>query len=772
MKDGDFVKFGIGLSGALAAIAVCSPQPTAAQTGPQVQGEPLPATPPGVPAAVNPAAADPAAATQDGALGDIVVTAQRREQSLQRVPISITAVSAQELATRNITTTASLSQQTPNLYQTNASLSGGPVAIRGVSTFAINAGVDQAVAVYVDDIYQGTAVGSNATLFDVQRVEVLRGPQSTFFGRNSLAGAVSITTRRPDYVLRGSVEGSYGNYNAWSAKGLINLPLKDDVAALSLGILRSKRDGYDRNVFLDERVNDDARTTVRAQLRLQPSSNIDILATYEYLNAHDRRAFDPYVLNQSPSGAPFNVLSIGPVLGLNLFTVPFSADGRDRQLSSDTRARSQLRSHAASLRVDVDLDWANLLLISSYRTHRLDDLFDADLTEAQLATGINPERYKAFTQEARLSSAGGGPLSWIVGATYHHQQTRNGNGAETFPLAPAIFGAIFGAPDLPVGLSQVDGRITTDSYAAFARIDWEFADRLSLGLGGRYTHEIKRLRTSQTAAPFNDVVFGFPNVPVARNRYAYDDFSPELKLSFQATPAKLVYASVSKGFKGGGFNDDQLTAAAVASGSYLLPFKREQLWNYELGFKGSFLDRRLSIDVAAFYGDWLDRQFQTFGASASGLTSNIVKSSGDARVLGVEADVRARPLAGIEVYVSGGYNQVKQTRSVIAEISKGDVIRDNPQYNVAVGGTYTAKFENLSQLQATVGYNVIGPNVITLGGASQPGDDPQLRIANRRHGLLNARLAYTLSGERITLSVYGDNLTNNRWLSAPFTSTL
>ena len=699
--------------------------------------------------------------------GEIVVTAQRRAQSVQKVPISMTALGGAELTTRNITTTAALSQATPNLYQTSASLSGGPIAIRGVSTFNVNAGIDQAVAVYIDDVYQGTAVGSAINLFDVERVEVLRGPQSTFFGRNSLAGAVSITTRRPDYKLRGLAEASYGTYNAYSVRGLVNLPLKDDFAALSLGVSRSERDGYDHNIAQNVDVNNDDRTNARAQLRLQPSSNIDILATYEYLSARDRRAFDPVQLNGSPSGAPgLNVTAIEPITGLNVFTVPFSANGYDHKLSSDTRAFQRLESHTGSLRVSVDLDWSNLLLISSYRQYRLDDLFDADITEAPLATGYNPESYRAFTQEVRLSSRKAGPLTWIAGATYHSQNTHNFNAAGTFPLDAALFGA----PDLPTGLSAVNGRVATESYSGFGRIDWQATERLALGVGGRFTHEIKRLRTSQTAAPFNAIVFGFPDAPVASARYTYDDFSPEIKLSFAPASQRLLYVSVSKGFKGGGFNDQQITTDQLQSGAYLRPFKREQLWNYEVGFKGTFLDRRLTIDAAAFYSDWYDRQFQSLVASG-GIQSLVISTSGDARVVGAELDVRARPFDGLDLYLNGGYNNVKQTKSLIPEIRRGDIIRDNPQYSMSVGGTYTVALRRESRIETTVGFNLIGPNVITLGGSVAPGDDPALRIANDVHGLLNARISYILPGNKVTVSVYGDNLTDNRWISDEFNST-
>ena len=730
-------------SRAIIVAALCGPIAANAQSAPQSQS--------------------PSDAPETTEVGDIVVTAQRRDQSILKVPISISAIGGQELAARNITSTAALSQSTPNLYQTNASLNGGPIAIRGVSTFDINAGIDQAVAVYIDDVYQGTAVGSAANLFDVERVEVLRGPQSTFFGRNSLAGAVSITTRRPDYTLRGEAQASYGNYNAFTVKGLVNVPLKQDVAALSVGVIHSEHDGYAYNLLLKEGVNYDRRTNARAQLRLQPTSNVDILATYEYLKANGARSFDPFLLNLSPRG----LTGVNATLLAGTFTVPFNADGYDRRLSSDVPAAQELESHTASLRANIDFGWSNLLLISSYRTHRLDDSFDADLTEAPLSPSANPERYEAFTQEVRLSSNTKGPLTWIAGLTYHQQQTRVLTNASSTPLDAILVGL----PDLAsaTGPTAVDGRIKTNSYSAFGRLDWQFAERFALGIGGRFTHELKRLRTSQSSPLFNQLVFGFPEVPETRDRFAYNDFSPEIKLSFTASPTKLLYASVSKGFKGGGYNDQQISQDQFDSGDYRRPFKREQLWNYELGFKGSFFDRRLSVSAAVFYADWLDRQFQAI--SGNGVNSLVVLSSGDARVVGVELDLRARPVDGLEVYANGGYNEIKQTKSLIAEVRKGEVLDATPQYNVSLGAIYTADLKDQSQIQATVGYNLIGPNDITIGGSVVPGDNPALAIKNDVYGLLNSKIAYTFPSKQITISVFGDNLLDTKYLAGSFSAT-
>lgn len=480
--------------------------------------------------------AQPAADAPDAGEGEgneIIVTATKREQTLQDVPIAVSVTSAQTIERAQIRDLKDLSSVVPSLRigerQTSANTN---FFIRGFGNGANNAGIEPSVGVFVDGVYRSRSAAQITDLPDVQRVEVLRGPQSTLFGKNASAGVVSIVTQKPKFNFGGNFEASYGNYNAIVAKGLITGPLSETVAA-SFAAGYNKRDGYNKNLATGNRVNERDRWFVRGQLLFKGDSGLTARLIADYSK-----------IDENCCGV-FNVQEAGPTqivraLGGN---VNRPADAFKNELYFDVDPTNKVDNYGISGQIDYETGPLTITSITAWRKSKLNSKFDIDFTSADLLSGANISRadIDTFTQELRVQANLADQVNILVGAFYFNEKIgqdgdlvwgRNARayanalvqglsgGAQSIPALEGLFGAVTGQPTRYInqffaagqGLTERD-RLKNENFSIFSQVDFKVTDRLTLTGGISYTNDKKRYSVNVASTD----VFGALDLPALRN---------------------------------------------------------------------------------------------------------------------------------------------------------------------------------------------------------------------------------------------------------------
>ncbi|MGN3974084.1 TonB-dependent receptor [Tsuneonella sp. SYSU-LHT278] len=479
------------------------------------------------------AGAEDAAAQDDSAGNQIVVTATKREQTLQEVPVAVSVTTAETIERAQIRDVTDLASVVPSLRVTQSqSQFATTYSIRGFGTSGNNLGLEPSVAMFVDGVYRSRSVAQISDLPDIQRVEVLRGPQSTLFGKNASAGVISIVTKSPSFNFGGSVEASYGNYDAMVVKGYLTGPISDTVAA-SLAAGYNKRDGYVTNLANGDDVNDRNRWFTRGQVLFEPSDTFKFRLIGDY-DSIDEKCCATFNLQRSPRpGATDVIEAIGG--RVNDFRGVPDAD----VIYSDVVPFSKVKNWGVSGQADYEMGALTLTSITAYRDTKLNANQDVDFTSARLASGANigQAHLKTFTQELRLASDFDGPVNFLLGGYYfdetaqtkdqivYGQDFRNyvggllaGLGAGSPATLEAQFSALTGQNYInrfwqPGQGFFNDMRQKNEAYSIFGNLDFEFTDGLVLTLGANYTHDAKDVVTNSVSTD----VFSGVDLNVVRN---------------------------------------------------------------------------------------------------------------------------------------------------------------------------------------------------------------------------------------------------------------
>ncbi|MDO9370219.1 MAG: TonB-dependent receptor [Sphingopyxis sp.] len=472
-------------------------------------------TTPVVAFAQDAAPADAAAATEVTDYGnDIIVTASKRSQTLQDTPVAVSVTSAAQLEESQIRDLIDLQSSVPSLRVSQLQSSANTnFIIRGFGNGANNAGIEPSVGVFIDGVYRSRSAAQIGDLPNVERIEVLRGPQSTLFGKNASAGVISIVTQKPQYEFGGSAEVTYGNYNAITVKGDVTGPISDTVA-FSIGGSYNRRDGYAQDLKLDTDVNDRNRYGVRGQLLFEPTDALSIRLIGDYDKIDENCCIAGNVI-AGPTVAITNALAGGPSVDANN---PFSFDVYNNFLSTN-----EIENYGGSAQIDYDLGNLALTSITAYRKVQADTNQDSDFTGADLIgeksdnVGID-----TFTQEFRVTSDFDGPLNFLLGGYYFNekvdQQSAIKFGTQFRPYADqlirastanalnvnsleALLGGANGANYAGTFFRQGDGldeayKMKNEAFSIFGTVDFEVTDRLTLSLGGNYTKDRKRFSTN------------------------------------------------------------------------------------------------------------------------------------------------------------------------------------------------------------------------------------------------------------------------------------
>lgn len=542
-------------------------------------------------------------------LEELVVTAQRRAEDVQDVPISLVAVSGASLERSGVRTTDDLQRMAPGL--TIATVGSGFVSytyIRGGGTNQVDTGSDPSVAYFVDEVYLGGSAGLQFDLFDIDHVEVLKGPQGTLFGRNAASGAISIVTRKPSRTPEGNITLEYGNYNAVLVRGGVSGPLTSDGRLLyRISANIRQRDAFTQNLTgLADPGNLDSKGA-RGQLEWQ-DGDLDLLLTGDVLHARNGQT-NQFLTGPTTGGFLDPTLPLPP--GQSFFAHYYDLVGHENQDLADLTARA-----------DYKTSLGTITSITALRRSKFTRLQDNDMTAYNGFINALYERDRTFSQELRLTGDRD-RFHYILGAYYYRAKSDYDPIGIAGPAFPTVVARGRQAVDLMA--------ITTDSYAAFGQFSYDLTERLKLTLGGRYTRDEKR--ESRHVDRFGLAVY---DVSPHAN---FHRFTPAVTLDWKPTDGVLAYASYREGYKSGGFQSTLPPTPTLAS----TPFLPEYVKSYEAGLKLTLLERRLLADFALFRSDITNQQVARSPAPATLLIDNAGRTRDD----GLDVSLTARPFEAL-----------------------------------------------------------------------------------------------------------------------------
>jgi len=642
-------------------------------------------------------------------LEEILVTAQKREATLLETPVAVSAIGGSTMELAQARDLTSLQTLVPSLQIVQrASASNTSFSVRGIGSSTFNFGLEPAVGVFVDGVYRSRNGASVNDFLGIERIEVLRGPQSTLFGKNTSAGVINYVTKAPHYDFEVEGELTYGNYDAKVGKAAVNVPLVEDQLAMRLDVNVNKRDGTINN--LDGRqLNERDRYGLRGQILWEPSDRTRVRIIGDYSD-----------LNEECCAAPFYVITADSQLALSVLgsDIVGAPDIKDRQTAIDGEVVvGNLESYGASGQIDIDFETFTLTSITAFRGYRELQDIDADFSDLQLnKRRVLDQDYDTFTQEIRVTSTTDGPVEWMAGVYYYNQdltadnQTIQGPGLRPFAdvLTGGAISQLEAGLGVPAGTFLADGsgqqrglfNQDNESYSAFIQLDWHVTDRFTLTGGIRYTHEKKSMVSDIVindpfaALDFVQIFVG-QAVQQAAAQAAANGIPPEVIASVVIPQATAQASAVATnpdynpllGLTGlqffppaanvnDSFSDDNLSGNIIANmelddnltvyASYSRGFKaggfaldsaaarvgdfrfdEEVSTSWELGLKARLLDNRMSLDFALF-----DQKVDGFQENIF-TGSSFVPGNVDAKAQGLEFDGKFQ--ATPELLLTGGF---------------------------------------------------------------------------------------------------------------------
>jgi len=627
--------------------------------------------------------ADDAGAPQAaGNPDDIVVTARRRTERAQDVPIAMSIVGGQELARTGTFNLGRLQQQQPALQFYSSNPRNSAINIRGLGApFGLtNDGLEQGVGFYLDGVYVGRVGASTFDFVDVERIEVLRGPQGTLYGKNTTAGAVNITTRPPSFDLEGQAEASVGNYDYVQFKGSVSGPLVADRLAVRLSTSLTHRRGTIYNVTSDERLHRLDNATVRGQLLWRATDRLD-LTLFGDFNVQNPMCCVQYYAREGATQRPLNrqYAALAAAFGYS----PPSTDPFDRVTDLDADINSRQEMGGASLLANWDLGFATLTSVTAWRYWDWGPANDRDYIGLPITTvSQNPSEQKQFTQEVRLASNGDGPLQYTVGAFYFWQKIDTSGSQVQGPAAsrwllnpgavePGASGCATPTtaacdPSVLDGLTSTnDIHFRNQSFAVFGKLNWQPVEGLHIQPGVRLNYDKKSgsyVAVVTTSAGSTELTADQRGVLAPQSydpEFSDWNVSGDFTVSYDVSPDVHVYATYAKSFKSGGINLSGLPLDSSNNPILSVQTVRpEDVNNYEVGIKTQFWDRRITLNLAGFWTEVKDYQ-ATVTNGQLGVIRGYLANAGKVRSRGIELDSNIRPSDRFRAYFNGAFTDAK-----------------------------------------------------------------------------------------------------------------
>ncbi|MCB2114512.1 MAG: TonB-dependent receptor [Parvularculaceae bacterium] len=658
----------------------------------------------------------------------IVVTARKKEESIRETPISITAFSGDTLQRTGVTDIADVALRTPSLsYGDFGDEKLSPVSLRGIVADSGSAGADPAIGVYLDEVFLGQGVGATIDLYDLERVEVLRGPQGALFGRNTIGGVISFTTARPTEEFEAKAQFEYGNFNHLRAAGVVSGAIAPGVVSGRVSIVTDSRDGIADNLVLGRDVNSENSWSTRGQLLFNLSDNAEWLVSGDYRKVdQDSLVFETLAYNDATTF----------VTVLDLFGLERNADPYDRRVYSDLVTKEMAEIWGVTSIFKASVGAIDVVNVTSYREHEYDNIADTDRSAVRWLYDGDPEDVSRFSTELRFSGAAG-PLEWVAGGYYFKQKSRNLSFVEVgADLADAL-----AMPELTGFRAGSDADMETRSIAGFASATFAITDRLDVTFGGRYTSERKNIDYTQV-----DPLALLGGDFSALGADSWAEFTPNANIRFRVSPDLMLYATVSRGFKSGGFNDALGDADGIA-------FDPETLWNYEGGVKASLFDGAMEAGASLFYMDWTSIQLSQDNP-VTPVFDPIILNAGAAHSVGAEFELMTRPVDGLTLGVNASV--------VEAEYDEGVLPNGTPLNQVPYAPAYTLNFSGEYRKPVWRGLELFIGGEYLRRGEMFLGEDSNTDARVAPYGLVNIRggIESGEGGWRIT--GWAKNLANKR----------
>ena len=616
----------------------------------------------------------PAASDSNGT--EVVVTARRREERVQTVPIAVSVVTGAELERTGTYNVSKLTQVTPTVQFSSTNPRNSAATIRGLGApFGLtNDGIEQGVGIYVDQVYYSRAASSTFDFLDVERLEVLRGPQGTLYGKNTTAGAVNITSRAPTFTPTGRAELTLGNLNFVQLKGSVSGPIVADKVAARLAFSSTDRRGTIFNVTSGKHVNAQDNFGIRGQVLWHATDNLEINLAGDYNRQNPECCAQIYV-RYGPTQRAANRQY--PVLAAAFGYAPPSTDAFDRltDLDSDLRARQELGG--VSLRADWDVGSGKITSVTAWRFWDWDPSNDRDFTGLPITTiSANPSKQDQYTQELRYSSNSGGAIDYTIGLFGFHQTLHTsglqvqGPAASRFLLNPTSAAALNPAT-LNNLRSENDIDFSNTSAALFGQLSWTPVAKLRIQPGLRLNYDRKKgsyvaTVTNGTGTALTADQRGVLAPQTYEARFSAWNLSGDLTVAYDFATDVHGYATYARSFKSGGINLSGLPLDAnnnpILSAGTVRP---EKVNHVELGLKTQFDNRRGTFNLAGFWTEISDYQ-ATVTNGQLGVLRGYLANAEKVRVRGVEADFSWRPTSNFSFYVNGAFTDHKYVKFVDA----------------------------------------------------------------------------------------------------------
>lgn len=668
---------------------------------------------------------------QPARLGTVTVTAQKREESSQDVPVALTAFTGEMAEDANIVAVEDLARFTPGLNIVQSDAARTRIRIRGVGSQKFDIGSDPSVGVFIDEVYIPRFSGAEFALLDVERVEVLKGPQGTLFGRNTPGGAISVITKTPSDQFEGFVEAGIGSKDSYAFKGRISGPLGENVFA-SLNYGEEIEGGYVKNE-LTGKTNDEKSRAALAKLSFEPDSTLSITASLQY---SDVKA--DAILAGSEATLP-NSQAVPLFLFPPGSTVTVNDDPHLATVNID--GGLNIKAIMPILRIEKDFGDLTFTSISAYRDSEFDASEDFDRTIADVGQTDIYEDSTTFSQEFRVSTD-----NLIAGVfLYNDEASRRDEFIWNSASVPYFLAGGMVASDSAI----VD--LETKSWAIFGQYEFAITDRLNLTVGGRYTEDEKTYTLSaESTAP------GVPPVVVpysTSGEASFDSFDPKASLEFSPTDDVMLYASYNKGFKSGGV---QFTAFREALADLI--FQPEDINAYEVGIKSDLFNKTLRLNSSAYLYDYANLQLQRVEV-VDGSPSAVTRNAAEAEIKGLELDATWLPTD--ELLVRVGYNYLDATfKDFVLPLTgddlSGNVMPNSPEHT----------------LSATIDYQKVLSNSWTFGVAtdwfwtSEQNHDVFENDPATHQGSYNTgqvRMSLSSPNDGIRVSIFADNVTDETY---------
>ena len=584
----------------------------------------------------------------DVTIEQIVVTAQKRSENLQDVPVSVTALTSDALAARGVNNVLGLNNLAPGMRISAADAAANPkIYIRGVGLSDFNPNASSSVGVYVDGVYIGSPLAQMAGFFDLAQVEVLRGPQGTLYGRNTNGGAINITTKRPSQVFGADASLEYGSFNALTADLGVGGPIVADKLAFRIAAQYVKDDGYTHNRVTGRDLNATDHWAGRLSLLYTPNQDFELLTQVNrFVNRGDATAPGHRALFPSTPAAtgPDGFCAPGAYAGGQCADLLGYADldQNPRAVDANLEGKDKVDLFGASSQATWNLGGVSLVSVTAWQWAHRNAMENTDAGPASMLEINYRSRQNQFTQELRLqSNDSAARLSWVLGAYYMDEQVQDNTRQDVLRALRPLFATVAN----PSGLSLANSVATfgypytqkTKGYAVFGQADYKLTDRLTGTVGLRWSADDKSMDYRSQAED------GLIVILTSKQSKTFSAISGRLGLRYALDENTNLYATYNRGYKSGGFFGGMATSAAEME-----PYDNETLDAYEAGVKSELFDRRVRLNLSGFYYDYKNQQVfaQT---TRNGLTVLVLDNAANSKVYGAEAEVTARPIQPLTI---------------------------------------------------------------------------------------------------------------------------